>query len=71
MTDGFSPHAGGRCQGRHRHRETTMATPIYTQAREGSDHRRAEAAQLGPKLSVAPACTADRVRASLILCPAR
>ena len=48
------------------------ATPIYTQARETSANSpAAETAQLGAKLPTAPISTADRVRASLILCPAR
>jgi hypothetical protein len=48
------------------------ATPIYSQDREThANAPAAEAAQLGPKLPAAPSCTADRVRASLILCPAR
>jgi hypothetical protein len=48
------------------------ATPIYSQARETSANTpAAEAAQLGAKLPTAPISTADRVRASLILCPAR
>jgi len=48
------------------------ATAIYTQARETSANAPAgQAAQLGTKLPVAPSSTADRVRASLILCPAR
>jgi hypothetical protein len=48
------------------------ATPIYSQDREsGANKPAAEAAQLGSKLPTQPASTADRVRASLILCPAR
>jgi hypothetical protein len=48
------------------------ATPIYTQARESAGKTPpAELAQLGAKLPTAPASTAERVRASLILCPAR
>ena len=48
------------------------ATPIYTQDRETrANAPAAEHAQLGGKLPTAPASTADRVRASLILCPAR
>jgi hypothetical protein len=48
------------------------ATPIYTQACETTANTPpAEAAQLGAKLPTAPTSIADRVRASLILCPAR
>jgi hypothetical protein len=44
----------------------------YTQDREKNDNSPAAAtAQLGDKLPVVMTCTADRIRASLILCPAR
>lgn len=43
----------------------------YTQDREKSANAPAAAAQLGERLPVVITCTADRVRASLILCPAR
>jgi hypothetical protein len=46
--------------------------PTYRQDRETPANAPAAAtAQLGDKLPVKPTCTADRVRASLILCPAR
>jgi hypothetical protein len=46
--------------------------PTYTQDRETSANApAAELAQLGARLPAAPVSTADRVRASLILCPAR
>jgi hypothetical protein len=49
-----------------------MPDTIYTQDRETPDNAPpAQAAQLGDKLPKRPECTADRVRASLILCPAR
>jgi hypothetical protein len=48
------------------------ATPIYSQAHEtAANAPAAEAAQLGTKLPAEPTCTAERVRASLILCPPR
>lgn len=48
------------------------ATPIYSVEDESNANApAAQAAQLGTKLPTAPTCTADRVRASLILCPAR
>ena len=48
------------------------ATPIYRVEDENpASAPAAQAAQLGPKLPTAPVSTADRVRASLILCPAR
>jgi hypothetical protein len=48
------------------------ATPIYSQERETSANApAAAAAQLGSRLPAEPTCTADRVRASLILCPPR
>jgi hypothetical protein len=44
----------------------------YTQDREKHTNAPAAAtAQLGDKLPVVMTCTADRIRASLILCPAR
>jgi hypothetical protein len=48
------------------------SNPQYTQDRETAANTPAAAtALLGAKLPVKPTCTADRVRASLILCPAR
>jgi hypothetical protein len=49
-----------------------MSSPIYNESRETSANApAAEVAQLGSKLPQAPVSMADRVRASLILCPAR
>jgi hypothetical protein len=48
------------------------STSTYTQDRETPANAPAgEIALLGDKLPAKPASTADRVRASLILCPAR
>jgi hypothetical protein len=48
------------------------SNPPYTQDRETVANTPAAAtALLGAKLPVKPTSTADRVRASLILCPAR
>jgi hypothetical protein len=48
------------------------ATPIYhVEDEKDANAPAAPAAQLGIKLPAAPVSTVDRVRASLILCPAR
>jgi hypothetical protein len=48
------------------------STPIYSQDREtAANTPPAETALLGDKLPAKPSSTADRVRASLILCPPR
>ena len=43
--------------------------PTYRE--KNADAPAAATAQLGDKLPVVMTCTADRIRASLILCPAR